>query len=70
MNLYRVTCKGMRSSHACAYVISDNAQDAYNKLLSFLNKEDLGFFSDRALDKIELIADDERYPSCGTRLFL
>lgn len=47
-----------------------NAQDAYNKLLSFLNKEDLGFFSDRALDKIELIADDERYPSCGTRLFL
>lgn len=72
--LYRVTCKGMTYSstgtaHGVAYVIAENPSEAYKKLRDDLDKRDLGYTKDRALDKVELIAEAGNYPDCGTALY-
>ena len=73
--LYKVTCRGMQSSigscivHGIAFVVATNPDQAYRKLLKYLEKEDLGYDRDRELETIELIAEDDDYPDCQTRLF-
>jgi hypothetical protein len=72
--LYRVTLTGMKSSisgpaYGCSYVIADSMDFAYEIVRDFLDKNNLGFHSDRVLEKIELIAEAKRYPECGTILF-
>ena len=77
MNLYRVTCKGMtihysgNCAHGISYVIADNPHDAYSQVRKYLDDNNLGFRSERCLDKIELLAEDKTYSSCecGYRLF-
>ena len=76
MKLYRVTCRGMTSSigsnavHGIAYVVSDNAEEAYQKLRKHLDKEDLGFSNERTLESIELIAEEGKYPDTLFKLFI
>lgn len=50
------------------YVVADDAGQAYAKVLAFLESKDIGVASDRALDKVELIARPPPYPACGTLL--
>jgi hypothetical protein len=76
MNLYKVTLRGMKSSiagdvaYGISYVVADGPTRAYKIVRGFLDEEDLGFDSERVLESVELIAEDERYPDCGTILFV
>ena len=73
--LYRVTCRGMQTSigssvsHGIAYVVAENPDAAYQMVRRYLDDEDLGFSHERELEKIELLAEEAKYPSCGKALF-
>lgn len=75
LKLYKVTCKGMTSSiagsvaHGLAYVVAEDAADAYRRVRSRLDKQDLGLVKDRALDRVELLAEEGEYPECGVALY-
>ena len=63
MKLYKVTLTGLDfSSSRCpvspSYVIADDAQKAYDKVREWLDKADYGFFKERELKSIELIAHE------------
>lgn len=73
--LYRVTLRGMTYSstgtiYGVSYVVAENTEEAYIKVKTFLDKENLGFSKDRELDKIELLADTYSYSNVGTLLYL
>lgn len=77
MKLYKVTCRGMtttcmgtQTAHGVAYVVAENASEAYSKLRKSLDDHDLGYSRDREMDKVELIADIRDYPDCGYKLYL
>lgn len=57
-------------AYGVSYVIAENTDEAYNKVRKFLDEKDLGFFKDRELDKIELIADSYQYTHIGCLLHL
>ena len=75
MKLYRVKLKGLSGSgidtaYGKPYVVADNPTDALNKVLDYLNKEDIGFRGDREMDTIELLAEEGDYPNCRVQLFI
>ena len=51
MNLYYITIKNLKSF----YVVADNIELAYEKLLKCLEKEDLYFTKERELKSVEII---------------
>lgn len=69
-SLFRVTLRGMRDSYGVSYVVADDAGKAYEHVLADMNKRDIGFSKDRALDKVELLAEEYEYAKCGTRLYV
>ena len=74
MKLYKVTLQGMTGSYPISwgesYVVADNPNEAYEKVRTFLNSNDIGFTKDRELRAIEMIADSERYASHPIRLYI
>lgn len=68
--LFRVVCRGMKSSYGISYVVATDPTSAYQKLKDYLDQHDLGFHKDREMEKIELIADTYQHGDCGTQLFL
>ena len=73
--LYRVNLKGMKSNptgvaYGVSYVIAKNPTDAYEKVKTFLDKEDLGYTKDREMESIELIAEEYRYTKTGHILYI
>jgi len=73
--LYKITLKGMTYSstgvvYGVSYAIAENPDQAYQKVKKFLDEKDLGFSKDRALDKIELIAENYQYTDCGCILYI
>lgn len=75
LNLYKVTCRGMKYSasgpvHGVSYVVAEDASQAYDKVRAYLDEKDLGFASERCMETVELIASASNYPECKTRLFL
>lgn len=54
MNLYLITIL----SYDQFYVVAENTNKAYQKLLNCLEDKDLYFFSERKLKTIELIAEN------------
>ena len=74
-NLYKVTCKGMHVgiahdvAHGIAYVVAEDAADAYRKVRERLDRDELGLTRDRAMDRVELLAESDKYPDCGFRLY-
>ncbi len=74
MKLWLVTLQGMNinltgAPHGKAYVLANDPNEATEKLIKYVNENDLGFRKDRELKSVELIADSSDYPSCGMRLF-
>jgi hypothetical protein len=53
-----------------AYVVADGPTQAYQLVRNDLNARDLGFDHDRALESVELVAEDHSDPECGVRLYL
>lgn len=73
--LYKVTLRGMTYStsgpvYGISYVIAYNAEEAYRKVKSTLDTNDIGYSRDRALDKIELLAENDRYTDTNTILYI
>ena len=72
--LYRVTCRGMHGGmssecHGIAYVIAENTEQAYQTLRTSLDTKNLGFEKERALEKVELVAESAECPGCGFVLY-
>ena len=67
--LYRVTLRGCKDLQV-SYVVAKTADMAYEKVRKLLDKKDYGFWIDREMQSIELIAECKDYPDCKTRLFL
>jgi len=57
MKLYKVTVKGKKQ----AYVVASNAEEAYQMFRAFLDAENLMLQRDRALDRAELLAEEDKY---------
>lgn len=73
--LWKVTCRGMHGgiasdvAHGIAYVVAEDAAEAYKKLRSSLDKRKLGFSKEREMEKVELLAAEGDYPECGYALY-
>jgi len=74
MKLFRVNLKGLHSITSVnlqsSYVIAEDTKLAYGKVREYLDKIDYGFRSDRELESIQLLAEDNDYTDVRTRLFL
>lgn len=76
MGLYRVVLRGMKCSlgggiaYGISYVVAEDTDAAYKKVKSFLDENKIGFYSDRVLERVELLAEECKYPGTGTMLFL
>lgn len=73
--LYKVTLKGMTHSstgvkYGINYVVANDSEEAYRKVRKFLDDGDIGFSSERELDKIELLAENYQYTNTQYMLFL
>ena len=68
MNLYRVI---LRTHHdfGINYVVAPDSERAYERVKADLDTRDYGFYKDRALDRVELVAEDVPYP-VAPRLYL
>jgi hypothetical protein len=72
MNLYKVTLQGMTDTYGTSYAVAGNPDEAYQMVLEFLTKEDLGYARQRVLKSVELIAESHRHttmPKLYLRLF-
>lgn len=72
--LYLVRLQGLYSSagstnYGSSYVVAKSPNEAYAKVVTFLEENDIGFEADREMEYIELVAEDARYPDCKTMLF-
>ena len=70
MKLYRINLRGSFDSVGIPYVVADDPTTAYDTVRCFLNDRELGFPKERAMESIELIADESEYPDCRDMLFL
>ena len=72
--LYRVKLKGLSNSTGVnlqnSFVVANSLTEAYAKVRAWLDEHDYGFKDDRALDSIELLAEDYEFSEVRTRLFL
>jgi len=70
-NLYKVHCIGNISDKRFhPFVIADNPTEAYEYVLQFLTKNQIGFSSERVLHDIELLAEPDSYTEAGGFLLL
>lgn len=60
MKLFLVRLKGPIGNHNNCYVLAEDPTDGYKKVREFLNTENIGFESARALSSIEVIADTSK----------
>ena len=56
-------------SYGESYVIAEDPNEAYLKVRSFLNENDIGLKIHRELKFIELLADEYQYNHTGTMIF-
>jgi len=75
MKLFKVILRGMTVSstgvvYGVSYAVAQDPTTAYLKVKKFLDDNDIGFSKERELLSVELIADSNVYPSCGTLLHL
>jgi len=73
MKLFYVECKGMRvnvtgAPHGIAYVLENDATEAYLKLKSRLDRAGIGSGHERILDSVKLVAEEGEFPDCRMQL--
>jgi hypothetical protein len=72
--LYLVTLKGLHgitgSNYQASYVVATDPTSAYEKVREYLDKHDIGFPRDRAMDSIKTVADTNPYGGCDTLFFM
>jgi hypothetical protein len=67
--LYRIHLTGFIKRFSGSYVIAENPTDAYEVVKAFLDREEYGYSSDRALSNIEVIADSDEHGDSPYMLF-
>ncbi len=67
--LYKVKLQTL-GIYNTSYVIAEHPTEAYEKVIKFLNDNDLTFKNERTLDSIELIAESKEYFNTKCRLYL
>jgi len=75
MKLFKITLRGMTVTstgvvYGVSYAVAQDPTTAYLKVKKFLDTNDIGFSKERELLSVELIADSNIYPDCGTLLHL
>lgn len=74
--LYQVRCRGLTNksgsyiNHGLAYVVAEDPNKAYQKVLDSLSDRGIGLSHERELDSVTLLADQAEYPDCGFTLYL
>lgn len=64
--LFRVETVGMKDR--IHYVVASDAGAAYQAVRSCLDQHEWGYVNDRALKSVDLVAEQDEYPECGTML--
>lgn len=67
--MYRVFLKRF-FKYKISYVVAENLKEAYKKVKKFLDEKKYGLSTDRALDKIKLLAEVNNYNTSECMLFL
>ena len=68
--LYKVSLVGMRDEnttdpvYGIAYVIATDPTSAHEKVVSFMENENIGTQAQREMEQIELIAENTLSPNC------
>ena len=74
MKLFRVNLTGLNNitgvNLQSSYVIAEDANLAYEKVRKYLDEKDYGFRDDRAMESVQLLAEDYEYTETRVRLFL
>jgi hypothetical protein len=75
MKPYRVILKGMHNNgvstaYGRPFVVAKDPAEALKNVQDYLNEKNLGFLREREIDRIELLAEEGKYPTCGIQLFL
>jgi hypothetical protein len=65
--LFKVTIDTHRAKPF--FVIAADAGEAYSRVRTDLDKQDLYFKNERSLRTVELIAESSEYPENGSRLY-
>lgn len=70
IKLYRVEVRGGSAMQQTkSYVLATDPAAAYQAVREYLNRKDLGFYEERELKSLELLAESAvDFPDCGTRL--
>lgn len=64
----RFTPSAVGTDYSRFYVVSNNAEDAYQKVWDHLQQRDIGTWADREMFSVTLLAEEREYPPCGTLL--
>jgi hypothetical protein len=64
--LFKVTLRALEEH----WVVAADAHAAYEAVRSFCDRNDRWTYDKRALKTVELIAEQNDYPECGTRLHI
>lgn len=70
MKLYLVTLQGMWGGYGSSYVVATDPTAAYTVVRKFLDEHNLGFYKDRELQSVKLVADTNLCGDCGTILHI
>lgn len=75
MKLFYVECKGMKvnvtgTPHGIAYVLANDANEAYEKLKARLEDKNLGFYYERVFESVKLVAEEGEFPDCRMQLIV
>jgi hypothetical protein len=62
--LFLVYLKNFSETYRTIYVVAKNLTAAYSTAKQYLKDNDLCFIRERELEKIELVAENTKYPDC------
>jgi hypothetical protein len=68
MNLYRIQLSTV-SAYGDAYVIADTTDEAYKIVREILEEKNIGFYRERELRSITVLAQDKIYPAAPNILY-
>jgi hypothetical protein len=74
LKLWMVTLRGgfagsLATDYKTSFVVAPDPTLAVYHVIQDLTERNIGFLSDRVLESVVLVAEDESYPACGTRLY-
>ncbi len=66
--LYKIKLRGLSPIYT-AFAIGKTVDEVVSKFQNYLEKEKIGYASDRELESAVLLAENTQYPLCGVYLY-